>query len=96
MADLTRPLREGVGKLLMENRPVLREPIAFLYSQPSLYSMAILGKTVAPQNDHLFVRPADWARDSLQRMFTDAGVQFSYLSEKQLQQGQGRGISSWC
>jgi hypothetical protein len=40
----------------------------------------------------LFVRPADWARDSLQRMFTDAGVQFSYLSEKQVQQGKGRGV----
>ena len=92
LADLTRPLREGLGKLLMENRPVIREPIAFLYSQPSLYGMAILGKTVAPQNDHLFVRPADWARDSLQRMFFDAGVQFSYVSEKQLQAGRARGI----
>ena len=92
MADLTRPLREGLGKLLMENRPVVREPIAFLYSQSSLYSMAILGKTVAPENDHLFVRPADWARDSLQRMFFDAGVQFGYVSEKQIQAGQARGI----
>ena len=92
VADLTCPLRQGVGKLLMENRPALREPIAFLYSQSSLYSMAILGKTVAPENDHLFVRPADWARDSLQRMFFDAGVQFRYVSEKQLQQGRAAGV----
>ncbi len=92
VADLTKPLREGVGKLLSEIRPLLREPIAFLYSQPSLYSMSILGKTVDPTNSHLFTRPAEWARDSLQRMFTDTGVQFSYLSEKQVQQGQARNV----
>ncbi|HEY3416976.1 MAG TPA: beta-galactosidase, partial [Armatimonadota bacterium] len=92
VADLTKPLREGIGKLLMENRPIQREPIAFLYSQSSLYSMAILGKTVDPENDHLFVRPADWARDSMQRMLNDCGVQYSYLSEKQLQQGKANGI----
>ncbi len=92
VADLTKPLREGVGKLLVENRPIVREPIAFLYSQPSLYSMAILGKTVDPTNQHLFVRPADWARDSLQRMITDSGLQYSYISEKQLQRGQAQGL----
>ena len=92
VADLTRPLREGVGKLLAEHRPFQREPVAFLYSQPSLYSMGILGKTIDPANPHLMVRPADWARDSLQRMLTDAGVQFSYVSEKQVQQDHARGI----
>jgi hypothetical protein len=54
--------------------------------------MGILGKTVDPANPHLMVRPADWARDSLQRMLTDAAVQFSYISEKQVQQDQARGI----
>ena len=92
VADLTRPLREGVGKLLAEHRPFQRDPVAFLYSQPSLYSLGILGKTIDPANPHLMVRPADWARDSLQRMLTDAGVQFSYVSEKQVQQSQARGI----
>ncbi|MHB9026333.1 MAG: beta-galactosidase [Armatimonadota bacterium] len=92
VADLTQPLREGVGKLLMENRPIAREPIAFLYSQPSLYSMAILGKTVDPENDHLFVRPADWARDSMQRMLNDCGVQYSYIAEKQVRQAKAKGI----
>ena len=92
VADLTKPLREGVGQLLSQNRPFIREPVAFLYSEPSLYATCILGKTIDPTNDHLMVRPGYWARDSLQRMFTDAGVQFSYLSEKQLQQGLGQGI----
>ncbi|HEY3396938.1 MAG TPA: beta-galactosidase [Armatimonadota bacterium] len=92
VADLTRPLREGVGKLLAENRPSQRDPVAFLYSEPSLYATCILGKTVDPTNDHLMVRPAFWARESLQRMFTDAGVQFSYLSEKQVQQTRAAGI----
>jgi hypothetical protein len=92
VADLTRPLREGVGKLLAEHRPFQRDPVAFLYSQPSLYSLGILGKTIDPANPHLMVRPADWARDSLQRMLTDAGVQFSYVSEKQVQQGRARGM----
>jgi hypothetical protein len=92
VADLTRPLREGLGKLLLENRPLVHDPIAFLYSQSSLYSMAILGKTVSPENDHLFVRPADWARDSLQRMLFDSRVQFGYLSERQLQQGKAAGV----
>lgn len=92
VADLTRPLREGLGKLLAEQRPSQRDPVAFLYSQPSLYSMGILGKTIDPTNSHLMVRPAEWARESLQHMLTDAGVQFSYISEKQVQQGQARGI----
>lgn len=92
VADLTKPLREGVGMLLAEHRPFLREPIAFLYSQPSLYSMKALGQSVDPNNVHMLVRPAEWARDSLQRMFTDAGVQFSYISEKQVQQGQAAGV----
>lgn len=92
VADLTKPLREGAGKLLAENRPFQREPVAFLYSQPSIYATCILGKQIDANNDHLMVRPAFWARDSLQRMFTDAGVQFSYISEKQVQQTQARGI----
>jgi hypothetical protein len=92
VAELTRPLREGVGRLLVENRPFQRDPVAFLYSQPSLYAMCILGKTIDPANPHLLVRPAEWARDSLQRMLNDAGVQFGYVSEKQLQRGQARGV----
>jgi len=90
--DLAKPLREGVGKLIRVNSPSLNDPIAFVYSQPSLYAMAVLGRTVDPDNPHLFVRPAAWARRSLQRMFLDAGVQFSYLSEKQLQGGKASGI----
>ncbi len=92
VADLTKPLREGVGKLLEQHRPFIREPVAFLYSQPSIYATCILGKTIDPNNFHLMVRPAFWARDSLQRMLNDAGVQFGYLSEKQLQQGQAKGV----
>ena len=90
--DLTKPLREGIGKLIRVNSPSETDPIAFLYSQPSLYAMSILGKTVDPAHSHLFVRPAAWARQSLQRMFQDAGVQFGYVSEKQLQMGQAGGI----
>ena len=90
--DLTRPLREGIGKLIRINSPSSTEPIAFLYSQSSLYAMAVLGRTVDPDNPHLFVRPAAWARQSLQRMFQDAGVQFGYMSEKQLQGGKGAGL----
>ena len=56
--------------------------------------MAIMGKTVDPNNPHLFVRTAEWARDSLQRMLFDSGVQFGFVSEKQTQQGtlKERGI----
>jgi hypothetical protein len=89
--DLTRPLREGIGRLLLENRPIQSEPIAFLYSQPSLYAMHILGKTIDPTNHHLMRRPAWWARLSLQKMFHDAGVQFGYVSEQDLQEGNSRG-----
>ena len=90
--DLTKPLREGVGKLIRVNSPSATDPIAFLYSQSSLYAMSILGKTVDPAHSHLFVRPAAWARRSLQRMFQDAGVQFGYVSEKQLQSGKAGGV----
>lgn len=89
---LTRPLREGVGDLLLLNRPILSEPIAFLYSQPSLYAMGVLGQEVNPNNPNLLVRPAEWARISLQRMLQDQGVQFGFISEAQLQQGQYGGI----
>ena len=92
VADLTRPLRHGVGKLLGELRPTQRDPVAFLYSQSSLYAMGILGKSVDPANPRLLNRPAEWARENLQRMFHDAGIEFGYLSEKQLQQGGGAGV----
>jgi hypothetical protein len=81
-----------VGRLLAEHRPFQRDPVAFLYSQPSLYAMRILGKTIDPAHPHLMGRPAEWAQDGLQRMFNDAGVQFGYLSENQLQQGRAKGI----
>ncbi|MDP6115844.1 MAG: beta-galactosidase [Planctomycetota bacterium] len=90
--DLSRPIREGIGKLLMENRPSQTDSIAFLYSQSSLYAMCILGKHVDPEHSHLFVRPAAWARRSMQQMFHDAGTQFGYISERQIQKSKGEGI----
>ena len=88
---MTRPLREGVGDLLLANRPIISEPIAFLYSQPSLYAMGVLGQEVNPNNPNLLVRPAQWARISLQRMLQDQGVQFGFVSEEQMQKGQHGG-----
>ena len=92
LRDTTRTLREGVGKLLRTLGPSAADRIAFLYSQPSLYAMCILGRTVDPENPHLFLRPADWARQSLQRLFQDAGVQFGFISEQQLQRQQASGL----
>jgi len=89
---MTRPLRDGAGDLLLLNRPILSEPIAFLYSQPSLYAMGVLGQEVNPNNPNLLVRPAQWARISLQRMLQDQGVQFRFVSEEQLQKGQCGGL----
>lgn len=90
--DLSRLPREGVGRLIRANAPSLVDPIAFLYSQSSLYSMAVLGRSVDPDNAHMLVRPAAWARISLQRMLQDAGVQFGFVSERQFQEREGAGL----
>ena len=90
--DLTRPLREGIGKLLIENQPIQTEPIAFLYSQPSLYMMGIIGKTLDPTNPQMLLNTSiQRTRQSLQKMFLDAGVQFGWVSEQDLQEGNSRG-----
>lgn len=90
--ELTAPIRNGVGKLIMENRPADRAPVAFLYSLPSVYAMTLLGKKIDPSNVNLLGRPANLARESLQRMFQDAGIQPTWLTEQQLQKNTGEGI----
>jgi hypothetical protein len=54
--------------------------------------MGVLGQEVNPNNANLLVRPAQWARISLQRMLQDQGVQFGFVSEAQMQQGQYGGL----
>lgn len=85
--DTTRKLRHGVGKLLMTSK-LENDPIAILYSQPSIYAAHIAGKWIDPQNQHLMNRPStQWGRENLQRLVNEFGVQYSYVAEKDVVSG---------
>ncbi|MEA3401760.1 MAG: beta-galactosidase [Armatimonadota bacterium] len=87
-AEVTRDLREGVGKLIMSAEP--RQPeIALLWSQPSMYVGWMLsdfegspggagGKPTDPYGSHGFSRAA-WMR-----LITGSGRQYEWLSAEQL------------
>ena len=83
---VTRPLRHGLGKLLMTSKRDTG-PIVFLYDLPSLYTTFIAGKWIDPDNIHLMNRPSGWGRENLQRLCEEFGLQYSYVSAKQVEHG---------
>ena len=84
--QVTRPLRHGLGKLLMTSQRDTG-PIAFLYDLPSLYAAYIAGKWIDPDNIHLMNRPSGWSRENLQRLCEEFGLQYSYVSARQVEKG---------
>jgi len=83
----TRELRQGVGKLLMGAKRQLA-PVAFLYSYPSMMTVAAAGVWVEPGNDHLMWRPANWSRKAFEQMLQKCGVSaFRYVTTAQAQRG---------
>ncbi len=86
----TKELREGTGKALMGAKRQL-DPIAILYSYPSMLATAAEGIWVEPGNDHLMWRPAAASRDALEQMLTLSGNSFGYVTDKQVEQGSLRG-----
>ncbi|MBI2201105.1 MAG: beta-galactosidase, partial [Armatimonadetes bacterium] len=89
--EATRKLRQGVGKLLMTSE-MQTDPVVFLYSQPSLYAAYVAGHWINPQNKHLMNRPStQWGRENLQRLVNEFGLQYSYVSDRQVEAGALRG-----
>ena len=84
--ESTQPLKEGIGKLII-NLKEKKDPVVILYSQPSIYTISILGKWVNPENLHLFLRPFNWSREALQKLLIWNGINYRYISEKQINQG---------
>lgn len=82
----TKELRQGVGKLLMGAERQL-DPVAILYSYPSIMTVAATGIWVEPGNDHLMWRPANWSREAFEQMLFKCGVSFGYLTTDQVEQG---------
>lgn len=85
--ESTRKLRQGAGKLLMTSER-MTDPVVFLYSQPSIYAAYIAGRWIDPRNKHLMNRPStQWGRENLQRLVNEFGLQYSYVSERQVEAG---------
>lgn len=83
----TRELREGVGKLLIESERQL-DPIAILYSYPSMMTTAIAGRLIDTRNTHLMWRPANWSRKAFEEAISACGFTYSYITEERVQKRQ--------
>jgi hypothetical protein len=83
----SRELRHGVGRALIGARRQL-QPVAFLYSYPSILTTAAAGKWVNPNNTHLMWYPANKSRLALEQMLLKCGVSaFRYLTTNQVEAG---------
>ncbi|MHB9023929.1 MAG: beta-galactosidase [Armatimonadota bacterium] len=86
----TKELRGGAGKVLMGAKRQL-DPVAILYSYPSMILTAAAGIWVEKGNAHMMWRPANWSRDAFERMLIANGNSFGYLTEAQVTQGMLNG-----
>jgi len=83
LADLredVKPLREGIGKLLLSSTRV-NHGIAIHYSHPSVRAAYVLGE--APVTERLWNK-ARWGFETALR---DAGLQFDLVAPKQIESG---------
>ncbi|PIU62394.1 MAG: hypothetical protein COS85_18525, partial [Armatimonadetes bacterium CG07_land_8_20_14_0_80_59_28] len=90
IAEGTKELRGGVGKALMKAKRQ-NDPVAILYSYPSMITTAGAGIWVEKGNAHLMWRPANWSRDAWEQMLLACGNSFGYLTDKQVEQGGLKG-----
>lgn len=86
----TKELREGTGKALIGAKRQI-DPVAFLYSYPSMLATAAEGIWVEKGNDHLMWRPAGASRDAIEQMLTKSGNSFDYFTDRQVEQGALKG-----
>jgi hypothetical protein len=84
--EVTQPLRDGVGKLIIHAKEKV-SPVVILYSQSSLYADSIIGKWVNPIDAHLFRRPCNDSRKVFQNLLAENSIDYRYISEKQIQHG---------
>jgi hypothetical protein len=94
--DLSRPIREGIGKLLMENRPSRNDSIAFLYSQSSLYAMCGLGKHVDPEHSHLLSGRPRGRGGACSRCFTMPARSSDTSPNVRFRKLKARESNCWC
>jgi hypothetical protein len=84
--EVTKPLRDGIGKLVIHSREQT-DPVVILYSQSSLYTEDVIGRWVDSADLHLFQRPVDDSRHVFQNFLAENGIDYRYISEKQIQKG---------
>ncbi len=95
----TRPLRQGVGRLLIESRRQF-DGVAILANMRSSQAAWMIGKQMDPAGDgrggHWMLRPMEDSGNAFLTLNRDCGLSPSYITEGQILKGELKRFKALC